>query len=187
LIRSPAVLSTFARDYKSGKPIPAELVTRMNRAESFRRAIFVSRNNAFAALSYDVFKTKPENVDVDKAESADTRRYTTIAPMPGEHFYASFDHLAGYSSAYYTYMWDKVIAIDFYSQFDTGSAFAGDTPMRYRRLVLEPGGSMSANDLVKSFLGRPQNTVAFKRWLSQEFEDSPAQFKRTSENANQAK
>jgi hypothetical protein len=40
---------------------------------------------------------------------------------------------------------------------------------------------------VKSFLGRPQNTVAFKRWLSEEFADSPAQFKRTSENANQAK
>lgn len=187
LIRSPAVLATFARDYKSGKPIPAELVTRMNRAEAFRRAIFVSRNNGFAALSYDVFKTKPENVDVEKAEVADTRRYTTIAPMPGEHFYASFDHLAGYSSAYYTYMWDKVIAIDFYAQFDSGNPFAGDTPMRYRRLVLEPGGSMSANDLVKSFLGRPQNTVAFKRWLSEEFADSPAQFKRTSENANQAK
>jgi thimet oligopeptidase len=44
--------------------------------------------------------------------------------------------------------------------------------MRYRRLVLEPGGSMSANDLVKNFLGRPQNMKAFQRWLGEEFADA---------------
>jgi thimet oligopeptidase len=71
-------------------------------------------------------------------------------------------------------MWDEVIAEDFYAQFDPGSPFTGDTAMRYRRSVLEPGGSMSANDLVKGFLGRPQNTVAFKRWLSEEFADLSA-------------
>jgi len=42
--------------------------------------------------------------------------------------------------------------------------------MRYRRQVLEPGGSVSANDLVKNFLGRPQNTDAFQRWMGKEFE-----------------
>jgi len=50
---------------------------------------------------------------------------------------------------------------------------AGEAPMRYRRTVLEPGGSMSANDLVKNFLGRPQNMTAFKRWLEEEFESAP--------------
>jgi len=173
LIRSPVVLATFARHYKSGQPIPAELVTRMNRASAFRRALGVATNNAFAALSYDVYKSKPENVDLDKVTDADMRRYTTIRLSPGAHFYASFGHLAGYSSAYYTYMWDKVIAEDFYSQFDVANPVAGDVPTRYRHLVLEPGGSMSANDLVKAFLGRAQNTAAFKRWMSAEFADSP--------------
>jgi len=46
-------------------------------------------------------------------------------------------------------------------------------PMRYRRLVLEPGGSLSANDLVKNFLGRPQNTAAFQKWMGEEFESAP--------------
>ena len=45
--------------------------------------------------------------------------------------------------------------------------------MRYRRLVLEPGGSMSANDLVKDLLGRPQNTTAFQKWMGEEFESAP--------------
>lgn len=174
MIRSPAVLAAFARHYKTGQPIPAELVTRMNRASAFGRAIVVATNNAFAALSYDVYKTRPEDVDLDKITNDDLRRYTTMRLSPGTHFFASFGHLAGYSSNYYTYMWDEVIAEDFYAQFDPGSPFTGDTAMRYRRSVLEPGGSMSANDLVKGFLGRPQNTVAFKRWLSEEFADLSA-------------
>jgi thimet oligopeptidase len=38
---------------------------------------------------------------------------------------------------------------------------------------LEPGGSMSANDLVKNFLGRPQNMMAFQKWMGEEFESAP--------------
>jgi thimet oligopeptidase len=45
--------------------------------------------------------------------------------------------------------------------------------MRYRRVVLEPGGSMSANDLVKNFLGRPQNMTAFQKWMGEEFQGKP--------------
>jgi thimet oligopeptidase len=82
---------------------------------------------------------------------------------------------AGYSSAYYTYMWDKVIAEDFYAQFNSKDPFADNTPMRYRQQVLEPGGSKSANDLVKAFVGRPQNMTAFKSWMNEEFAASPAQ------------
>ena len=71
---------------------------------------------------------------------------------------------------YYTYMWDKVIAEDFFDRFDRSNLLAGDVAMRYRHTVLEPGGSMSANDLVKNFLGRPQNLTAFHRWMAEEFE-----------------
>jgi thimet oligopeptidase len=45
--------------------------------------------------------------------------------------------------------------------------------MRYRRTVSEPGGSMSANDLVKDFLGRPQNMTAFERWMGEELRSRP--------------
>ncbi len=44
--------------------------------------------------------------------------------------------------------------------------------MRYRRTVLEPGGSEPGTDLVKAFLGRPQNLDAFKKWMDQEFRDT---------------
>jgi thimet oligopeptidase len=173
-MHSPQVLATFAHHYKTGEPIPAELVARMNRASAFGRANFVALQTAFSAISYDIYKDKPEKVDLDAVVPADLRHYTLWTSIPGDaHGYTSFGHLAGYSSAYYTYMWDKVIAEDFFQQFNQQNLLAGEAPMRYRRTVLEPGGSMSANDLVKNFLGRPQNMTAFKRWLGEEFESAP--------------
>lgn len=173
-IRSPQVLAKFARHYKTGEPIPAELVARANRAAAFGRGFWVARQNSFSAISYDIYKTKPENVDLDKVTFDANRKYTQFKPLPETHMWASFGHLGGYSSAYYTYLWDKVIAEDFFLQFDHKNLLAGDAPMRYRHVVLEPGGSMSANDLVKKFLGRPQNMVALQHWMAEEFDSGAA-------------
>jgi thimet oligopeptidase len=169
-IRSPQVLAKFARHYKTGEPIPAELVALMNRASAFGRGGWVARQNSFSAISYDIYKTKPSDVNLDAVTLDDSRRYTLFTPLPETHTWASFGHLGGYSSAYYTYLWDKVIAEDFFLQFDHQNLLAGDAPMRYRRVVLEPGGSMSANDLVKNFLGRPQNITALQHWMAEEFD-----------------
>jgi thimet oligopeptidase len=170
LISSPQVLGSFARDYQSGKPIPAELVQRMKRASAFGRGMFVGQQESFSALSYEIYDAKPQDVDVDAIAANALAKYTPFTLLPGTHMYASFGHLAGYSSAYYTYMWDKVIALDFFEQFDSKNPLAGDAALRYRRAVLEPGGSVSANDLVKNFLGRPQSMGAMQRWMAVEFE-----------------
>ncbi|HEX4002162.1 MAG TPA: M3 family metallopeptidase [Candidatus Acidoferrales bacterium] len=175
MIHSHQVLAGFARNYKTGEPIPADLVARMNRASAFGRAMWVAAQNSYSAISFDLHAANPQDVDVDKVTFDDLQKYQLITELPGTHMYASFDHLSGYSSAYYVYMWDKVIAEDFFAQFDRANPLAGDTPMRYRRTVLEPGGSMPAADLVKDFLGRPQNMDAFKRWLGQEFSASAPQ------------
>ncbi len=171
-MHSPQVLASFARHYKTGEPIPAELVARMNRASAFGRGTGESQQNAYTAISYNVYKGKPQDVDLDAATVSAQKQYTPFLPLPGAHLYASFGHLAGYSSAYYTYLWDKVIAEDFFSQFDHSNLLGGEAPMRYRHAVLEPGGSVSANDLVKNFLGREQNMDAFQKWMGEEFESS---------------
>jgi thimet oligopeptidase len=172
-IQSPQVLAAFARGYQSGKPIPADLVLRMKRASAFGRAGYVAKQNGFAALSYDIYDAKPEDVNLDAITDRDEVKYSLFTPLAGTHMYASFGHLSGYSSAYYTYMWDKVIAEDFFEQFDSKNLLAGDAPLRYRRTVLEPGGSVSANDLVKNFLGRPQSMGPLQRWMAEEFEAAP--------------
>jgi thimet oligopeptidase len=71
-------------------------------------------------------------------------------------------------------LWDKVIAEGFVTKFDRSNLLAPEPAPRYRQLVLEPGGSTPANDLVKKFLGRTQNMEAFEHWLSEEFESAAA-------------
>jgi thimet oligopeptidase len=171
-MHSAPVLSGFARHYKTGEPIPAALVAKLNRAQAFGRGIWVSSQDSYTAISYDIYSQKPEGVNLDTIAIEDTEKYTPLKALPDTYMYASFGHLAGYSSAYYTYLWDKVIAQDFFDQFDQTNPQRGGAPMKYRTTVLEPGGSVSANDLVKDFLGRPQNTKAFQAWMGEEFKES---------------
>jgi thimet oligopeptidase len=173
-MHSAPVLSSFAKHYKTGQPIPAELVAKLNRAQAFGRGIWVSTQDSYTAISYDIYSRNPDGVDLDKIAVEDTEKYTPYKAIPDTYMYASFGHLAGYSSAYYTYLWDKVIAQDFFDQFDQTNPLLGAAPMKYRKTVLEPGGSVSANDLVKDFLGREQNTKAFQSWMSEEFKGAGA-------------
>jgi thimet oligopeptidase len=169
-MHSPQVLASFARHYQTGEPIPADLVTRMNRASAFGRGMSVLGQIALAAISYDIYRIPAAEVDPEVICLRDFRRYAlTTSSIAEAHTFAAFGHLAGYSSAYYTYQWDKVISEDFFQQFDQTNLLAGPVPMRYRRSVLEPGGSMSANDLVHHFLGRAQNTAAYQKWMGEEF------------------
>ena len=172
LIRSPQVLRTFAKHYKTDEVMPLELIEKMNRAGAFGRAGYVSTQDAYSAISYELYKGDPKDADPDTITENALHRFSFSKLSPDTHMWASFGHLGGYSSAYYTYMWDEVIALDFFAQFDQGNPLTGSAPARYRRLVLEPGGSMSANDLVKNFLGRPQNMNALQHWMGQEFSAS---------------
>ena len=167
--RSPALLQSFARNYKTGEPIPTEMVERMNRASAFGRGNWVRAQLFYTRFALDVHDRPPASIDLDSLMKAD---YTAALPytwVDGNRFYASFTHLTGYSSNYYTYLFDKVIALDFYRQFDPRNLIGGPAALRYRQMVLEPGGSEPGADLVKSFLGRPQNLKAFEDWMNEEF------------------
>ncbi len=172
-MHDPTVLASFARHYKTGEPIPAEMVRRMNRALAFGRATWVANQNASAALSYDLYNGDPKDLDPYALSREERHHYTLFEPPADSHGVASFIHLGNYSSMYYVYMWDKVIAEDLYAQFNAGDPFSGEAPARYRHDVLEPGGSESANTAVKTFLHRPVTMDAFTKWLSEEFQETP--------------
>lgn len=87
--------------------------------------------------------------------------------------YASFGHLTGYSSNYYTYAFDKVIALDFFGQFDPGDLLGCEAGARYRKAVLEQGGSKPGRQMVRDFLGRDEEFAAFTKWLNEEFDGAP--------------
>jgi thimet oligopeptidase len=172
-MHDPKVLATFAKDPKTGEAIPAALVERANRADAFGRGLWVRGQLVYTNVSFDLHNSAPDRAKIESEMSENKKRFLPWAQLPDDHQIAAFDHLVGYSSAYYTYLWDKVIAEDFFSQFDRGNLLAPEVALRYRQTVLEQTGGMPANDLVTNFLGRKQSTDAFVKWMSQEF--APAQ------------
>ena len=156
------VLRTFALD-GDGNPIPRALVDRMRAADDFGKGIFVRTQIFYTAVSYLLHRDRP--ADHTAAVRELQERYDMLAYLEGTHFHASFGHLAGYTSSYYTYMWSLVIAKDLFSAFDADDLFAPEVAHRYRDRVLVPGGSKNAADLVSDFLGREFGFEAFAAWL----------------------
>jgi thimet oligopeptidase len=157
------VLRSFATN-EAGEPIPGELVAKMRKADEFGKGYQARTQMFYAALSYHVHHRVPEDTTalVRELQAA----YDVFDYVPDTHFQASFGHLEGYSSAYYTYMWSLVIAKDMFSAFDEGDLFAEEVAHRYRDRVLAAGGSKDASDLVEHFLGRPYTFDAFEAWLN---------------------
>ena len=163
----PGVLAGFARHYQTGQPIPRELVEQLERATRFGRALDVRTQMTYARISLSLYDRPPAEVNTDSIVDAVTKAYQPIPPMPGTHMQASFGHLNGYSAYYYTYMWSLVISKDLFSRFDRSDLLAAEPAVRYRRMILEPGGSAPAARLVEDFLGRPFSFDAWRRWLEE--------------------
>jgi thimet oligopeptidase len=157
-----AVLQTFALN-GAGEPIPSELVARMRAADEFGNGIQVCVQNFYSAVSYRLHQDLPADRTAVIEQLQD--EYSVFRYLPGTHFQANFGHLTGYSSAYYTYMWSLVIAKDLFSAFNPADLFDQSVAARYRDLVLAPGGSRDAADLVREFLGRDYSFEAFAAWL----------------------
>ena len=167
--RDKTIVDSFAKNYKTGEVLPDDLFRKMLRADAFGRGIGYERQIALANYSLELHDRAPEQVNVEAMWKQAAIQGSPWQWVDGNYGFATFTHLMGYSSNYYTYSLSKVIALDFFNQFDKKNLLDGPAAMRYRKTVLEPGGSMSANDLVKNFLGRPQSYEAFRAWMNEEF------------------
>jgi thimet oligopeptidase len=169
--RDEKLLQAFARHYETGEVLPSETIRKMKLAGAFGRADWVRTQLYYTTLSLDLHDQDPAGLDLDKI----TRDlYQSLQPwtwLEGNRMYASFGHLTGYSSNYYTYAFDKVIALDFFAQFDPSDLLGCDAGARYRKSVLEQGGSKPGRELVRDFLGREEDFAAFSKWLNEEFDN----------------
>jgi thimet oligopeptidase len=168
--RDEKLLQSFAKHYQTGEVLPSEIIRKMKLAGAFGRADWVRAQLYYTTLSLDLHDQDPAAIDLDSITKS---LYQSLQPwtwLEGNRMYASFGHLTGYSSNYYTYAFDKVIALDFFAQFDPADLLGCDAGARYRKLVLEQGGSKPGRQMVRDFLGRDEEFAAFSKWLNEEFE-----------------
>jgi thimet oligopeptidase len=168
--RDEKLLQAFAKHYQTGEVLPSEIIRKMKLAGSFGRADWVRAQLYYTTLSLDLHDHDPATIDLDETTK---RLYESLQPWTwkdGNRMYASFGHLTGYSSNYYTYAFDKVIALDFFAQFDPADLLGCEAGAKYRKTVLEQGGSKPGRQMVRDFLGRDEEFSAFSKWLNEEFE-----------------
>ncbi len=165
---NPGVLHTFARNYQTGEPIPADMVERMRRADWFGRATQIAYQTLYSAISLNYYNRPSKEVDTDAILRDLEPKYTPYPPMPDTHFQTAFGHLDGYSAIYYTYMWSLVISKDMFSKFDRSNLLDPAIATRYRDTVIGQGGSAPAAKLVHNFLGRDYDFRSFDEWLAGE-------------------
>jgi len=168
--RDEKLLQAFAKHYQSGETLSSETIRKMKLAGAFGRADWMRSQLYYTTLSLDLHDQNPAGLDLD----AKTKQlYQSLQPwnwLEGNRMYASFGHLTGYSSNYYTYAFDKVIALDFFAQFDSADLLGCEAGSRYRKLVIEQGGSKPGRQMVRDFLGRDEDFRPFSEWLNEEFE-----------------
>jgi thimet oligopeptidase len=150
-----------------GHTIPRDLVDKMNRARYFDLGMGDMRQLGLSNIALQYY-LRPAPADLGAAARAYDAKYDLLPPAPDSEFQDSFPHLAGYGAAYYTYRWSIVIADDLFTQFQKNGLRDRATAERYRRLVLAPGGTKPAAELVSDFLGRPISLDAYKAKLAKD-------------------
>jgi thimet oligopeptidase len=159
-------LKSFAVD-KSGKTIPRELVQQMNRARYFPIGMDDLRQLAYSNVALQYY-AGPAPADLGAAARAADSKYNMLPVPEYSQFQDAFSHLSGYGAAYYTYQQSLVIADDLFTRFQEHGLRDPATADRYRRLVLAPGGTKPAAELIADFLGRPLSIDAYRAKMAKD-------------------
>ena len=163
------VVDRFAVHYQTGKPIPAELVAKVERAKTFNQG-FATVEYLSAALidmKLHLAARKDSRIDADAFE----RETLTSLGMPKEivmrHRTPQFGHVFsgdGYSAGYYSYLWADTLTADAWDAFvESKGAWDKDVAQRLRDNVFSIGNTRDPADAYRSFRGRDPGIEALMR------------------------
>jgi thimet oligopeptidase len=159
----PEVLASFSRHVETGEPLPPALLEAMIAAKNLDSGVFAMRQLYFAEL--DLAYHNQGAFKDTTAIARDLHPVSGFQAPPDTHWQSGFGHLFGYDAGYYGYKWSEVFADDMFVRFEAAGPLDSDLGLEYRRKVLEPGGSVDGDELVRGFLGREPNSEAFLRNL----------------------
>lgn len=160
------VLRTFSRHHETGEPLPDDLLDAMVRAKTVSSGIATRRQLFFSMLDFAFHS--PEFSGDTMSTLRELYPLTGFPYPEGTHFHSGFGHLFGYDAGYYGYLWSRVFGDDMFTRFEAAGVLDGNTGSEYRRKILERGGTVDGDELVRDFLGREPNSDAFLRELGLE-------------------
>ena len=166
-IEQPSMLKKYARHYKTGEPMPEEIIQRIKNAGNFNQGFATVEYTASALVDMAYHQMgEPGDVDVRAFEDKILGDYGKPEEIIMRHRSTHFGHIfaGGYSSAYYAYMWSEILDADGFDAFlETKDIFDEETAKRLYDFIYSRGDTLNYVDAYIGFRGRKPTTDALLR------------------------
>jgi peptidyl-dipeptidase Dcp len=155
---NPAVFAHYARHYKTGEPMPAELAAKIVKAKTFNQGYDFTEILAASELDLE-WHTLPasaplENPDTFEQEALE-RKHLAISYVPPRYRSSYFLHIwnEGYQAGYYAYTWSEMLDDNAYQWFEDHGGLTRANGDRFRRMVLSRGNTEDLQKMYDAWLG----------------------------------
>ncbi len=161
------VLQQLTEHVDSGAPLARALFDKMLAAKNFQSGMQTLRQVEFGLFDMRIHSEPSAAGRVQATLDAVRTEIAVLVPPAFNRFQHSFSHIfgGGYAAGYYSYTWAEVLSADAFGAFEESGVLDLATGRRYRREILEVGGSRDALDSFKAFRGRAPSIDAMLRHL----------------------
>ncbi|MDP3668102.1 MAG: M3 family metallopeptidase [Telluria sp.] len=155
----PEVLANYARHYKTGAPMPQELLDKVIASKKFNEGYRTTEYLAASMLDQRWHQLGAGKVPTDVLgfEAAALKEAgVDFAPVPSRYRSTYFSHVfsGGYSAGYYGYLWSEKLDADTVEWFTENGGLVRKNGDRFRKMLLSRGGTLDAMDMFRAFRGR---------------------------------
>ncbi|OMP32780.1 M3 family metallopeptidase [Mangrovimonas sp. DI 80] len=162
------VINQFLVHYKTGEPIPAELVAKIKKAATFNQGFATTEYLASALIDMKLHLADPTNINIDKFERETLAELNMPKELPMRHRTPQFGHVfsgEGYATAYYGYMWADVLTSDASEAFAEapGGFYDKEVAAKLVKYLFAPRNAMDPAEAYRLFRGRDAKIEALMR------------------------
>ena len=150
-------LRTFAFHYKTGEPMPDELIDKVIASRNFNVAMSCLRQVSLGLLDMAYYTQRDEFTDdIIPFEKKAWAKAIIDEQLPETCMTTQFSHImaGGYAAGYYSYKWAEVLDADAFSMFKKNGIFNRETAWSFRDNILSRGGTEHPMILYKRFRGQ---------------------------------
>src|SRR5215469_3265711 len=155
----PTVFQHYAKHYKTGAPMPAELVEKIKKADTFNKGYGTTELLAAAELDMK-WHTLPASAPLQQPDAfekqalEDTKLWISYVPPRYRSSYFSHIWGSGYSAGYYAYLWTQMLDDDAYQWFVEHGGLTRANGDRFREMVLSRGNTQDLEQLYEAWRGK---------------------------------
>jgi len=162
------VINNYLVHYKTGKPMPVELIAKIKQAATFNQGFSTTEYLASALVDMKFHTVDPTDIDADKFERETLAALNMPEQIVMRHRSTQFGHIfssEGYASSYYGYMWAEVLTADAAEAFAQAPGGFYDKEVAAKLVVhlFSVRNAVDPSEAYRAFRGRDAKVEALMR------------------------